>query len=1575
MSGLDAYRNRIKEKEAQYGLPEGILDKVAFIESSYRTDAVSPVGAKGMFQFMPATAKEYGVEDPFDFEQSVDGAARFMKWILNKHGNNVPESLAYYNGGHKAVAALRQGQPWRETRDYLKKFFDGKGGQPYPSTATFRASDTLADPSVRLDMDNQKAVQYDGLMNDAKGFWKGIETGFKLENSVFNLIQQQALEKFDPNFRWSNELYSELTDGINPAYWDKILESGSEETARAISNRIRQAQDDMKEVANYGVGGYAGLFGGAMLDVDTLVALATPQKLALVNLMEKGKRLRNAAIAGGAAGLSNAAIEAASYQAKPLGQPEDIAYGALFGVALGGLGGSLYTPRKVATPEEDAVVRIAQTEAQKVFTVDPAKLARLDEDNARIMEAYRNKLYNDPALWGKSREETKFNVQEPIFFRGIQREPEVENISSSARVNINGPWNPEQNANELISSIVNVGRPLDEVFSFTSTGKLRGYNPNFSSPYKKFVTKGDLEAMGLSSKADLESVVARIKGGERDPVRFTGESLAARDVLSRVISESPDPYLRQVASVLQKKLDPEVKVRFLERDQFNKLGRGATNWLGVYNPRTHSVSMPSDGKTNYSTLTHELAHAATAWKLREAGNNPNTQVGKIAKELEDFYKELKTYAKANRLRVADNYYMSNIDEFIAGLFSGGPTNSSRSKEFIEFLSSYKVQGYKNALHWVVSKIKAVLGFSDNEMNALMKSLDLTSKLIDTRVDIDFAGKTKIRFERTSELIPEVDAKAAEDAGLSPVFGWGLGLENRLGGAKAPPSVRSLAAKLFGTTVGYKDHSVVQRNAWDDTVMLSESWQVQMMKPIEPAFMEFMSKNGYKAWEKGKAWEDFGEQVSKAVLGFNGDFSPEVLTAARSVQKTLDKVREHINNPSLHVGGVKKGLTQRDMLDANGNKVLSDPLESNPNYLPRRPDVQKWQALTAKYGREAIERWVAKSHQNARGISEEKANSFAKWYVRAVEEAKVNRTSELLDDMLRGFDQEGMIRSISHHLKVDEDYAKTIVEGIFPKKDDAGSLNGNLRHRNTLDEKYTERWIDKDGNEVTIGYHDIFVSNAFDAIGPYLRRQAGSVALAHHLDVYKNTDISTLIEKATTNKLGDNLIQPNELRGFRDDLQFTFDRILGVPQEEFTKLNKSLAMWRSFNVIRLMGGAVWNQVVEMGQIAGSLGFRATMGAVPELRKLRRDIRTGKAPNELLEHLENMTGGAGADFLKRLDFKETDDWVRNIGDSKNARFLDWLDNRTRKFASGVLNVTGMTGAMVQQKRIHAVALTNHFVRVANGMKSDFLTKERLAFLGMDLKDFEALKASIKQYSSPKKGEFKETFGVDFDKWAEENPKTYSMFALAIQRESRRVIQENDLASMVPIMGSTLGQTVFQFQNFTFQAWNKSLMYGIHNRDRAVVMSVLYASFFASLAYMGRTMLSAQGMSDLEKEEFLDKRMTPQQIIANSFGRISQASMLPTVYDTTIGTMTGTPLFSGLRTTSDLTSFASNPTLSALNSVISMQKLVRNAVSDEYQTTERDVRAWGRTVLPLGNVAPFSTMLNSFAAQFPSSENELD
>jgi soluble lytic murein transglycosylase-like protein len=96
-------------------------------ESNFNPFAVSPAGARGIAQFMPATAAAYGLRDPFDAEASIHAQARLMSELLRDLGS-VELALAAYNAGPGAVAACGCVPPYPETEAYVARILALLGG-------------------------------------------------------------------------------------------------------------------------------------------------------------------------------------------------------------------------------------------------------------------------------------------------------------------------------------------------------------------------------------------------------------------------------------------------------------------------------------------------------------------------------------------------------------------------------------------------------------------------------------------------------------------------------------------------------------------------------------------------------------------------------------------------------------------------------------------------------------------------------------------------------------------------------------------------------------------------------------------------------------------------------------------------------------------------------------------------------------------------------------------------------------------------------------------------------------------------------------------------------------------------------------------------------------------------------------------------------------------------------------------------------------------------------------------------------------------------------------------------------
>jgi hypothetical protein len=114
---------RLVETSAQArALPVPFLTRLIWQESSFRTTAVSRAGAQGVAQFMPGTAQERGLADPFDPEQAIPAAAHLLSDLRAQFGN-LGLAAAAYNGGPNRVAAWLAGNGGlpAETRDYVAR--------------------------------------------------------------------------------------------------------------------------------------------------------------------------------------------------------------------------------------------------------------------------------------------------------------------------------------------------------------------------------------------------------------------------------------------------------------------------------------------------------------------------------------------------------------------------------------------------------------------------------------------------------------------------------------------------------------------------------------------------------------------------------------------------------------------------------------------------------------------------------------------------------------------------------------------------------------------------------------------------------------------------------------------------------------------------------------------------------------------------------------------------------------------------------------------------------------------------------------------------------------------------------------------------------------------------------------------------------------------------------------------------------------------------------------------------------------------------------------------------------------
>ncbi len=117
----NAFDHIIQQAAQQHGVSEGLIKAVMHTESGFNVNARSPVGAQGLMQLMPATARRFNVSNAYDPHENIIAGAKYLAWLLKRLNGNTTLALAGYNAGEGNVAKYGGVPPFRETQDYVRR--------------------------------------------------------------------------------------------------------------------------------------------------------------------------------------------------------------------------------------------------------------------------------------------------------------------------------------------------------------------------------------------------------------------------------------------------------------------------------------------------------------------------------------------------------------------------------------------------------------------------------------------------------------------------------------------------------------------------------------------------------------------------------------------------------------------------------------------------------------------------------------------------------------------------------------------------------------------------------------------------------------------------------------------------------------------------------------------------------------------------------------------------------------------------------------------------------------------------------------------------------------------------------------------------------------------------------------------------------------------------------------------------------------------------------------------------------------------------------------------------------------
>jgi soluble lytic murein transglycosylase-like protein len=165
ISGLNPqFEPLIRQYADVWGIRQDLIRALIQIESAFNPRAVSPKGAMGLMQLMPATARQFGVLDPFNPADNIRAGVSYFRQLLDKYNDNEHLALAAYNAGPAAVD--KHGSripPFRETQDYVTKItgMDGTVRRD-PSTTIYKVMELAKGrPIVRYTNTKPASGQYE----------------------------------------------------------------------------------------------------------------------------------------------------------------------------------------------------------------------------------------------------------------------------------------------------------------------------------------------------------------------------------------------------------------------------------------------------------------------------------------------------------------------------------------------------------------------------------------------------------------------------------------------------------------------------------------------------------------------------------------------------------------------------------------------------------------------------------------------------------------------------------------------------------------------------------------------------------------------------------------------------------------------------------------------------------------------------------------------------------------------------------------------------------------------------------------------------------------------------------------------------------------------------------------------------------------------------------------------------------------------------------------------------------------------------------------------------------------------
>jgi len=747
-----------------------------------------------------------------------------------------------------------------------------------------------------------------------------------------------------------------------------------------------------------------------------------------------------------------------------------------------------------------------------------------------------------------------------------------------------------------------------------------------------------------------------------------------------------------------------------------------------------------------------------------------------------------------------------------------------------------------------------------------------------------------------------------------------------------PYMRSASEKFLEDTVGNKDFSRsiltadIQKSNYAGTRMTS------FYKEYEPAFTQYLTDIGKTTKFKSYNLNDrmqFSNLVSRAVRGEVLDI-PAVTKGAEAVKKTFKRML--------------------DDLKKDGVEGAADILD-NPNYFPRHWSISRMQDVQERIGEDKLIGFLKNSLvKGSDNLSDTDGLKLAGHIYRMIKTSKFSDGFSV-DRILKTTDEDELRNLITDYTELSEkeisDLVKVLLKPTKPK------VPARLSRRASFDETH-EELVDN----VAIKFSDLLDNNTEGVVGAYINQMSGHVAFARTgikskqdyqkilNEIRKGYDLPEVAKKYKT-RTGQ-IRKDFELA----TLETIYKNIIGIPTEANIKGGTAsiLRNLRKYNYANVFNQVGFAQIPEMGNIIGTAGVRSFVKYIPEFKNILTRAKDGKLSNEFLDEIETLVSGTGSNRLVDSVINRSDDFAGMT--SKVGKIEKTLDVATRITS----DFSGFHAVDTLSRRLATITSFDKLARHATGkLKLSPADIKRYRNIGFSDEELQAVFRNIKQNSSFVEGGLtgRKIRRLNVDDWDDQD--LVNKMSLYMNRHLRRVIQENNYGEMMA-MGAdgSLGKTLFQFRNFVTTAYSKQLLHGLHMRDFTFFSSFMTSTMLAGLVYVGQQYAQAVGKTGEERDDFLERRLSPEAIGGATFQRNTYSTLLPAFIDTG-AYLSGVDPFLNYRSSGLETNiWTGNPTISLIEKTTGAIRSTGKAIiDDEYDFSKRDAYKWLR-------IAPYQNML---------------